>query len=79
MVNSNGDLNMIAKIEWFGILTNLSAYMLMSQGFIKLGFIIGGFGCVALVFTSYKAKATKFILLNGAFLIINLLGVFHNV
>jgi len=70
---------MIARIEWFGITANLVAYILISIGFYRAGFVLGSLGCVALIFTSYKAQAHKFILLNGAFLLINFVGVFNNV
>ena len=70
---------MIAKIEWSGIIGNLAAFMLISQGFLISGFILGGFACMALMYTSFKLNATKFIFLNAAFFIINMLGIFHNV
>ena len=69
---------MINIISWFGTIVSIIGSFAVAQAYYKLGYILFMFGSLSWLIVAYAKRDRSLGVLNGVFLLANILGVYNN-
>jgi nicotinamide riboside transporter PnuC len=68
---------MTKNVAWLGVLSNLLGALLVAYNGRILGYSFFVIGALIFILTEYRNRNNPQVTLNGAYLFINVLGLYH--
>ena len=65
-------------IAWIGTVTSILGAFAIALGYFKAGYLLVTAGSIAWLYVAHCRKDTSLAVLNGTFLIANLIGIIKN-
>lgn len=69
---------MITLISWFGTVVSILGSFAVASAMFKIGYVLFTFGSAAWLTVAFVRRDKSLGVLNGTFLLANLLGIYNN-